>query len=96
MLLRTLMTLQAAQPGFETKSVLAVNVPVTSFGRTPDQIRGFYRQLQEKLMTVAIQHAGAVRGLLLLPQGDDFEVEAEAMPGDDWAECEARFGAARM
>jgi hypothetical protein len=42
MLLRTLITLQAAQPGFETKSVLAVNVPVTSFGKTPEQVRGFY------------------------------------------------------
>lgn len=53
MLLGTLMTLQAAQPGFETRSVLAVNVPVMSFGRTPEQIRGFYRQLQERLMSVA-------------------------------------------
>jgi predicted permease len=53
MLLKTLMTLQAAQPGFETKSILAVNVPVTSFGRTPEQIRGFYRQLQERLTSVA-------------------------------------------
>ena len=40
MLLKTLIALQSVQPGFETKSVLAVNVPVTSFGRTPEQIRG--------------------------------------------------------
>jgi len=52
MLLKTLLALQAIQPGFETKSVLAVNVPVTSFGRTPEQIRGFYRQLQEQLMSL--------------------------------------------
>src|SRR5438552_2953601 len=52
MLLRTLITLQAAQPGFETKSVLAVNVPVTSFGKTGEQVRGFYRLLQERLMAV--------------------------------------------
>jgi putative ABC transport system permease protein len=52
MLLRTLIALQAVQPGFETKSVLAVNVPVTSFGKTPEQVRGFYRQLQERLMGV--------------------------------------------
>jgi predicted permease len=52
MLLKTLMKLQASQPGFETKSVLAVNVPVMSFGKTPEQVRGFYRQIQEKLMSV--------------------------------------------
>ena len=52
MLLKTLIALQMAQPGFETKSVLAVNVPVTSFGKTPQQVRAFYRQLQAQLMTV--------------------------------------------
>src|SRR6185369_1055875 len=35
MLLKTLIALQMAQPGFETESVLAVNVPVTTFGKTP-------------------------------------------------------------
>src|SRR5499426_1319662 len=53
MLLKTLIALQMAQPGFETKSVLAVNVPVTSFGKTPQQVRAFYRQLQAQLMTVS-------------------------------------------
>jgi len=52
MLLKTLLTLQAIQPGFETDSVLAVNVPVVSFGRTPEQVRGFYRELQQRLMSV--------------------------------------------
>jgi len=52
MLLRTLLALQATQPGFETAGVLAVNVPVTSYGRTPEQIRGFYRELQRRLMSV--------------------------------------------
>ena len=52
MLLKTLIALQMAQPGFETKSVLAVNVPVTSFGKTPQQVRAFYRQLQAQLITV--------------------------------------------
>jgi putative ABC transport system permease protein len=52
MLLRTLLALQAAQPGFETARVLAVNVPVTSYGRTPEQIRSFYRELQRRLTAV--------------------------------------------
>jgi putative ABC transport system permease protein len=49
MLLRTFLALQAATPGFDTSSVLAVNVPVTTFGRTSDQTRAFYRQLQERV-----------------------------------------------
>jgi putative ABC transport system permease protein len=52
MLIRTLLTLQATRPGFETTNVLAVNVPVTSFGRTPEQVRGFYRDLQRRVSEV--------------------------------------------
>src|SRR5262249_45152238 len=30
--------------GFDTRHVLALNVPVISYGRTPDQIAGFYKE----------------------------------------------------
>ncbi len=49
MLLRTFLALQAASPGFDTSRVLAVNVPVMAYGRTPEQIRDFYRQLQQRV-----------------------------------------------
>jgi predicted permease len=52
MLLKTLLSLQAAKPGFETANILAVNVPVSSYGRTPEQIRGFYREVQRRLTAV--------------------------------------------
>ena len=52
MLLKTLMSLQAARPGFETSNILAVNVPVSSFGRTPEQIRGFYREMQRRVSEI--------------------------------------------
>jgi putative ABC transport system permease protein len=52
MLLRTLLTLQATKSGFDTANVLAVNVPVSSYGRTPEQIRGFYREVQRRLTSV--------------------------------------------
>src|SRR5437667_2341720 len=45
MLLKTLLALQAAKTGFDTRHVLALNVPVISYGRTPDQIRGFYKEV---------------------------------------------------
>ncbi len=49
MLIRTLLALQSAQPGFETRSVLAVNVPVSSFGRSPQQVRDFYREVRRRI-----------------------------------------------
>jgi putative ABC transport system permease protein len=52
MLLSTLLTLQAAQPGFKTTQILAVNVPVTSYGKTPEQIRSFYREIRRKISEV--------------------------------------------
>jgi len=55
MLLQTLLALQAAKPGFETARVLAVNVPVSSYGRTPEQVRGFYREI--------LRRVGAVPGV---------------------------------
>jgi len=44
MLLKTLLALQAAQAGFDTRQVLALNVPVISYGRSSDQIVGFYKE----------------------------------------------------
>ena len=44
MLLKTLLALQAAQTGFDLRRVLALNVPVMSYGRSPDQVVAFYRE----------------------------------------------------
>src|SRR5215470_2500160 len=44
MLIKTLLTLQAQQTGFDMSRVLAMNVPVMSYGKTPDQIINFYRE----------------------------------------------------
>src|SRR5882672_10887323 len=52
MLLKTLLSLEAARPGFETSNILAVNVPVSSFGRTPEQVRGFYREIQRRVTAI--------------------------------------------
>lgn len=53
MLVQTLLSLQAARPGFDTSSVVAIDIPMVMFGRTPQQIRGFYRELREKALAVA-------------------------------------------
>jgi putative ABC transport system permease protein len=48
-LLRTLLELQATNPGFETRHVLAVDVPVLSFGKTPEQVQNFYREVRRRV-----------------------------------------------
>jgi putative ABC transport system permease protein len=49
MLIKTLLTLQATQTGFDMHRVLAINVPVMSYGKTPDQIINFYRDALRRI-----------------------------------------------
>jgi predicted permease len=49
MLLKTLLTLQATDTGYDTRHVLALNVPVMSYGKTPDQIVDFYREAMRRV-----------------------------------------------
>jgi putative ABC transport system permease protein len=49
MLLKTLLSLEAAQTGFDTHRVLAINVPVMSYGKTPEQIVGFYKETLRRI-----------------------------------------------
>jgi predicted permease len=44
MLLTTLFALQAAETGFQTRNVLALNVPIVSYARKPNEIIGFYKE----------------------------------------------------
>jgi putative ABC transport system permease protein len=49
MLLKTLIALQSAPTGFNTHNVLALHVPVMSYGRTPDQVLGFYKEAMRRI-----------------------------------------------
>ncbi len=49
MLIKTLLTLQATQTGFDMHRVLAINMPVMSYGKTPDQIINFHRETVRRL-----------------------------------------------
>ncbi len=44
MLLKTLIALQTAQTGLDTRHVLAINVPAMSYGKTPQQVVDFYKE----------------------------------------------------
>jgi len=52
MLLKTLLALQAAQTGLDMRHVLALNVPVMSYGRTPDQVLGFYKETIRRIRSL--------------------------------------------
>ena len=43
-LVKTLISLQSAQTGFDTRHVLAINVPTMSHGKTPEQVVDFYKE----------------------------------------------------
>ena len=48
-LLRTLVSLQKAQPGFETGHVLIADLPLISDGHTPQQVAQFYREARSSV-----------------------------------------------
>src|SRR5690348_8424714 len=48
-LLRTLLSLQKVQPGFETGHVLIANLPLISDGRTPQQVAQLYQEVQRSV-----------------------------------------------
>jgi predicted permease len=48
-LMRTLYTLEQMRPPFDTARVLAINLPVMSYGRTPQQVQDFYHEVQRRV-----------------------------------------------
>jgi predicted permease len=48
-LIKTLVTLQETRTGFDMHRVLAVNVPVMSYGKTSDDIINFYREVIRRI-----------------------------------------------
>src|SRR5207244_5128258 len=49
-------------------------------------------KLIKTLMTIAVEHAGAERGLLILPHGEELHIAAEARTGRDGVEFDMQDG----
>src|SRR6185312_9285540 len=63
-LVKTLLVLEKTQPPFETAHVLAVNLPIMAEGKTPEQVRDFYREVQRRVSTLpGVQHVSAGFGV---------------------------------
>jgi hypothetical protein len=51
-LMRTLYELEKTRPPFDTSHVLAVNLPVMSYGKTPEQVQDFYHEVQRRVASL--------------------------------------------
>ena len=52
MLLKTLLDMQNARTSLDTRHVLAVNLPVNSYGKTPEQVNHFYEEVVQRVSTM--------------------------------------------
>ncbi len=48
-LMKTLFVLEETRPPFDSANVLAVNLPVLSYGKTPEQVSEFYREVLRRV-----------------------------------------------
>jgi putative ABC transport system permease protein len=56
-LLSTLYELEKTRPPFDTAKVLAVNLPVMSYGKSPEQVQEFYREVHRRIGSLpGVQH----------------------------------------
>jgi putative ABC transport system permease protein len=49
MLLKTLIVMQTAQTGLDTRQILAINVPAMSYGKTSQQVVDFYKESIQRI-----------------------------------------------
>ncbi|HKV92933.1 MAG TPA: ADOP family duplicated permease [Candidatus Angelobacter sp.] len=63
-LIKTLLDLEKTQPPFATAHVLAVNLPVMSDGKTPEQVREFDREVQRRVSELpGVEHVSSSFGV---------------------------------
>ena len=48
-LMKTLFTLEQTRPPFDAANVMAINLPVMSYGKTDEQVRQFYREVSRRI-----------------------------------------------
>ena len=51
-LMKTLFDLEQTRPQFDLANVLAVNLPVLNYGKTPEQVQEFYREVARRVATL--------------------------------------------
>jgi putative ABC transport system permease protein len=51
-LMKTLFTLEATRPPFESAQVMSINLPPLNYGKTPQQVQDFYREVRRRVATI--------------------------------------------
>jgi predicted permease len=51
-LMKTLFVLEGTRPPFDSARVLAINLPVMSYGKTPEQVRNFYHDVKDRIASL--------------------------------------------
>ena len=73
---KTLLSLEAAQYGFDTHHVLAVNVPVMHFGRTSSQIWDYYREAARRIRELpGVQNVAVCTAVPWRDKDNNFSIE---------------------
>ena len=96
-LLKTLLTLQKAQPSFETGHLLTANLPLISDGRAPQQVAEFYQEAQSRVSALPGVESAATgmtapwRDGFILNFGLQFAVEGQRRENGDDLRARFRF-----
>jgi predicted permease len=96
-LMKTLFVLESTRPPFSSDKVLAVNLPVMNYGKTPEQVREFYRDILRRVSTLpGVEH---VSGGFSVPWRDEqglgisFAFAAQGAHRADGQDFRAKFRA---
>jgi putative ABC transport system permease protein len=56
-LMKTLFDLEQMRPPFDSANVLAVNLPIMNYGKTPEQVQEFYREVERRVAALpGVEH----------------------------------------
>jgi predicted permease len=59
-LMKTLFTLEETRPPFDSAHVMAINLPVLSYGKTDQQVRDFYREVLRRISAIpGVEHVSS-------------------------------------
>jgi putative ABC transport system permease protein len=94
-LMKTLFVLEQTRPPFDSANVLAVNLPLMSYGKTPQQVDEFYREVQRRVSALpGVEHVSSGFGT---PWRDDrglsisFQFAAQGAKRADGQDFRAKF-----
>ncbi len=95
-LMKTLFVLEQSRPPFSSGNVLALNLPTMSYGKTPEQVQAFYRDVRRRVADLpAVEHVS--EGFAVPWRGDAanslaFQFAADGVrPKDGRPDFRARF-----